>query len=318
MNGKLQWNQNVLENVFRELYDLENAKKPDFIPKMFGVENSVKDTESLEGIGGEGLMEEWGKSSNQVFYADVDELWQKYFKHVKYSLGRQIDRDFVDDLKLTAIKDRIVSMADAVYKTQQYQGVESFNNFNLTATATDFRGRVYNAAGPDTKALCATDHPYSPTNATDVQSNLGTSALSIDAWDTTAVNMQTWTDDQGNVEGANPNLLICHPYNKRKAFQIAGIPGKGEGLEPGSADNNINVYEGDIQVVVNPFLRNRYAWFAIDDSRMRRFHKWYWRRKPENGSITDFDTETLKFKTIGRWSKGYINWSWIYGHNATK
>lgn len=317
MNGKLQWNQNVLENVFRELYALEMKDKKDFIPLMYGVENSVKDTESIEGIGGEGLMEEWGHSSNQVFYEDVNELWQKYFKHTKYSLGRQIDRDFVDDLKLTAIKDRITSMADATYKTQQYQAVEDFNNFNLTTTATDFRGRTYNAVMPDGKALCAADHPYSPTDSTDTQSNLGTASLSIDAWDDTTVAMQGWVDDRGNLMGRTPDTLIVTPYNRRKAFQIAGIPGKGEGFEPGSTDNNINVYEGEVNVIVNPFLKNKFVWFAADSSMMKQYHKWFWRRKPENGSITDFDTETLKFKTIGRWTKGSVHWSWVYGQNAT-
>lgn len=318
MQTKLQWDKNVLEAVFRELYTLENAKKPDFIPKLYGVENSQKDTESVEGIGGEGLMEEWGQSGNQVFYADVDELWQKYYKNKKYSIGRQIDRDFVDDLKLTAIKDRITSMADAEYKTLQYQAVETFNNFNLTSTAVDFRGRTYSAAGPDGKALCATDHPYSPTDTTDTQSNLGTSTLSIDAWDTTSSSMQTWVDDQGNIEPAMPTAILVHPYNARKAFQIAGIPGKDSPTyEPGSADFNLNIYSGEINVIVDPFLKNKFAWFAIDESRMRRYHKWFWRRKPENGSITDFDTEVAKFKTIGRWSHGFHHWSWVFGHNAT-
>lgn len=317
MQTKLQWNSNTLEPVFRELYSIEMDKKKDYIPMMFSVESSDKAMESIEGIGGEGLLKPWTESSNQVYYSDMNELWQKYYTHIKYSGGRQIDRDFIDDLKLTAIKDRIISLADATYKTQQMQGVEDFKNAFVTSTATRYNGTVYSAAGPDGVALCSTAHPYSPDNATDVQSNAGTSSLSIDSWDATTVAMQEWVDDQGNLMAAMPDTLIVAPYNRRKALQIAGINGKGEGLEPGSADNNINIYEGEINVIVNPFLTNRYAWFAADSSRMRRFHKWFNRRKPENGSITDFDTETLKYKTIGRWSYGSSHYSWLYGHNAT-
>lgn len=318
MQTKLQWNANVLEDVFRELYTIEMSTKPDFIGKMYGVETSTKDTESVDGIGGEGLLEEWGQSSNQVFYDDINELWQKRFTHKKYSIGRQIDRDLIDDLKLSTIKDRIKGMADAVYKSNQYISVETFNNAFLTTTAVDFRGRTYSAAGPDTKALCATDHPYSPDNSTDTQSNKGTSSLSIDAWDTTAVAMQTWKDDRGNLMGVMPDTLLVHPYNARKAFQIAGIPGsEAPKYEPGSADYNINIYAGKINVIVNPFLTNQYYWFAMDKSRMERFNKWFWRRKPENGSVTDFDTETLKFKTIQRHSKGFANYSFVYGQQAT-
>lgn len=318
MQTKLQWDRDVLEPVFRELYTREMKNKKDFIPMMYDVQGSTKDTESIEMIGGEGLMEEWGQSSNQVFYADVDELWQKYFRHKKFSLGREIDRDFVDDLKLTAIRDRIRSMADAVYKTRQYQAVELFNNGALTTTAVDFRGRTYNAAIPDGKALFATDHPYSPNNAADTQSNKGTSELSIDAWDDTAVAMQEWKDDQGNLLAVIPNVLVCAPYNARRAFQIAGIPGKEANIyEPGTANHDINMYEGEVTVVVNPFLKNRKAWFAADKARMMNANKWFDRRKPENGSITDFDTEVTKFKVVGRWSYGSIDWSWGYGHYPT-
>lgn len=317
MNGKLQWSQNVLEPVFRELYTLAMKDKKDYIPMMYSVEQSVKDTESLDGAGGEGLMEDWTQSSNQVYYDDVNELWQKTFKMKKYSIGRQIDRDFVDDLKLTDIRNAITGTADAVYKTRQYQAVETFKNAFLTSTATDYRNRTYNASGPDGVALCSTAHPYSPTDATDTQSNKGTSTLSIDAWDATSVSMQEWVDDRGNLMAVMPDTLIVAPYNRRKAFQIAGIPGQGQGYEPDSADHNVNIYQGDITVIVNPFLPHKYDWFAVDSTRMKMFHKWFERRKPENGSITDFDTETLKYKVIGRWRQGFSNYSWVYGHNAT-
>lgn len=313
MQTKLQWNRDVLEPVFRELYTREMKNKKDYIPLMFDVQTSTKDTESVEMIGGEGLMEEWGQSNNQVFYADVDELWQKFFTHKKYSLGREIERDFVDDLKLTAIRDRIRSLADAVYKTEQMQGAQWFNNGDKTTTAVDYRGRTYDAKLPDGKALFATDHPYSPTNSTDTQSNKGTTELSIDAWDDTAVAMQEWKDDRGNLLGVIPNVLFVAPYNARRAFQIAGIPGKGEGYEPGSADHNINIYEGEITVVVNPFFTNRKAWVAADKTRLMNAQKWFNRRKAEEGSITDFDTEVTKYKVVKRCSFGTIDWSFGYG-----
>lgn len=317
MQTKLNWDPNVLEPVFRELYSLEMKDKKDYLPLMYSMESSIKDTESIEGIGGEGLMEEWGKSGNSVQYEDINEMWDKRFTHVKFSLGRIIDRDFIDDLKLTAIKDRIRGLADAVYKTRQYQGVEMFNNAFLTTTATNYKGRTYNAAGPDGKALCATDHPYSPDNSTDIQSNKGTAALSWDAWDSVTVAMQEWKDDLGNLMAVTPDTLIVAPYNAAKAFQIAGLPKNEAKYVPGSANLTINVYEGDIKVIVNPFLKNRFHWFAVDSARMKRLAKWFDRRKPENGSITDFDTEVSKFKVVGRWSYGFVNYSFVYGNEAT-
>lgn len=312
MQTALSWNKNVLEPVFRELYTREMTNKKDYIPSMYDVQKSDKAVESIEMLGGEGLMENWKYSNNQVFYEDVNELWQKYFKHEKYSLGREIDRDFVDDLKLTAIRDRIRGMADAEYKTRQMQAVEWFNNGTLTTTAVDFRGRTYNASLPDGQALFSTAHPYSPTNSVDVQSNLITDELTIDTFDAAFVKMQGWKDDRGNLMAAMGDTLIVGPALRRVALQIAGLPtGEQVKYEPGSADFNANVYsDGSIKVVVNPFITNNKAWVLADSARMKSAMKWFNRRLPENGSITDFDTEVAKYKVIGRWSYGCVDWSW--------
>lgn len=314
-SSALQWDKNVLEPVFRELYTREMTNKKDYVPSMYDVQKSDKATESVEMIGGEGLMEDWKFSNNQVKYEDVDQLWQKYFTHSKYSLGREIDRDFVDDLKLTAIRDRIRSLADAVYKTQQMQGAQWFNNGILTTTAVDYRGRTYNAALPDGKSLFATDHPYSPTNSTDTQSNKGVAELSIDTFDAAFVAMQQWKDDKGNLMAAMGDTLFVAPALRRTALQIAGLPNSEVKYEPGNADHNANVYaDGSIKVVVNPFFTNSKAWVLADSTRMMNAMKWFNRRLAETGSITDFDTEMAKYKVVKRCSFGTVDWAWGYGN----
>lgn len=320
MQTSLKWDPRVLEPVFKELYSLEMKNKKDYIPLLYNESTSTKSMESYEGIGGEGLMEEWKHSNNQVFFEDIDELWQKVIKNRKFSDGRIIERDFIDDLKLAEIKRRITSLADAVYKTQQLQAVEFLNNAFGT-TGANWRGRTESYAGPDGKALCAIDHPYSPTNSTDVQSNSGTSALDIDSWDATAIAMQEWKDDKGNPLAVIPDTLIVAPYNARAAFKIAGLPDSElPKYEPGALGSlDANMYMGNIKVIVNPFISpsKRKNWFAADSSRMRQFNQWQWRRKVENGSITDFDTEAAKHKAVGRWGYGFTNYSFIYGHNVT-
>ncbi|WDM22644.1 Mu-like prophage major head subunit gpT family protein [Paenibacillus polymyxa] len=315
VQSALSWDKNVLEPVFRELYTQAQEGMKDYIGMMYDIQPSTKAVESIEMIGGEGLMEEWSHSNNQVYYSDVNELWQKYFTPGKFSDGRQIDRDFIDDLKLTAIKDRITSLAQSEYYTRQAQAAEWFVNGDKT-TGVDFRGRSYDSSLPDKKALFATDHPLAPGDTGPGQSNKGTDELTIDAFDDTVVAMQAWTNDRGNLLPVMPDTLIVAPYNRRAALQIAGISGKGEGYEPGSADHNINIYEGDIKVIVNPFFTkgNRKAWIAADSRRMKRAMKWFERRRPENGSMTDFDTEIAKYKVVGRWSKGCIDWTWGFGH----
>ncbi|MEK5479895.1 phage head protein [Paenibacillus sp. FSL R5-0407] len=318
MQTALRWDPRVLEPVFKELYSLEMKNKKDFIPLLYNVTTSTKKMESYDGMGGEGLMEEWGRSNNQVFYEDIDELWQKVIKNRKFSDGRIIERDFIDDLQLTEVKRRISSLAGAVYKTQQLQAVEFLVNA-FSATGPNWRGRVESYLGPDGKPLCAADHPFSPTNSTDVQSNLGNKPLTIDSWDETAVAMQEWVDDKGDTMAVIPDTLIVAPYNARAAFKIAGLPDSDlPAYEPGSNNFDANMYMGNIKVIVDPFIsaKNRKNWFAADSSRMKQFNIWQWRRKVENGTMTDFDSEATKHKAIGRWGYGFTNYSFIYGHKV--
>jgi hypothetical protein len=315
----LSWDKNVLEPVFRELYSQEVKSKTDYIPMMYDVNTSNKAVESIEMIGGEGLMEEWSRSGKQVYYSSVDELWQKYFRHEKYSDGRQIDRDFIDDLKLTAIKDRIKSLAGSVYYTRQMMAAQWFINGNKTTGAIDYNNRLYDASLPDGKALFATDHPLFPGDTSPGQSNLLTTELTIDTFDDAVTQMQGWTNDKGNIIPVMPDTLIVSPYNRRAALQIAGINGKGEGYEPGNANHNINVYEGQIKVVVNPFFAkgNKKAWVAADSSRMKQAMKWFDRRKPDENSMMDFDTEIAKYSVIMRNSFGCVDWTWGIGSFPT-
>lgn len=318
MQTALRWDPRVLEPVFKELYSLAMKNKKDFIPLLYNVTNSTKAMESYNGIGGEGLMEEWGRSNNQVYYEDIDELWQKIIKNRKFSQGRIIERDFIDDLKLTEIQRRITSLADAVYKTQQLQAVEFLNNA-FDALGSNWVGRQEKYVGPDGKPLCSADHPYSPTDEEDVQSNAGNKPLTIDSWDETAVAMQEWVDDKGNLMAVIPDTLIVAPYNARAAFKIAGLPDADlPKYEPGSNNFDANMYMGNIKVIVNPFIHpsKRKNWFAADSARLKEFNIWQNRRKVENGTMTDFDTEATKYKAIGRWGYGFTNYSFIYGHKV--
>lgn len=316
MQTALRWDPKVLEKIYKSIYSLTMKDKVDYLPMMYNIGNMTKRTESILGVGGEGLMEEWGESKNQVYYDDIDPLWEKVFRARKFSLGRQIERDFIDDLQVEEIKSRIRSLADAVYKTQQMQGVEFLNN-GFDESGPNFRGRNNTFIGPDGKPLFAEDHPLGPNNP-DTQSNLGTEELSIDSWNDTRVKMQRWKDDRGNLMAVIPDTLIVSPYNERAAYAIAGLPDRNlPAWEPDSPNFNPNIFSGHTKVIVNPFLTNDKAWFAADSGRMKQMNHWLWRRKIENGEMTDFDTEVSKFKAIGRWTYGFTHYSFIYGHNPS-
>lgn len=312
MQTALRWDPKVLEKIYKSIYSLQMANKVDYLPMMYNIGRMNKRVESVLGVGGEGLMEEWSESKNQVFYDDVDPLWEKLYRARKFSIGRQIERDFIDDLQIEEIKTRIRSMADAVHKTKQMQGVEFLNN-GFVNQGPNYKGAIEPFVGPDGQPLFSQNHTLSPTSSI-TQSNVTNKELNIDSWNDVRVAMQQWKDDRGNLMQVIPDTLIVPPALEREAYKIAGLPDRNlPAWEPDSPNFNPNIFSGHTKVIVNPFLTNNNAWYAADSTRMKQFNNWMVRREIENGEMTDFDTEVSKFKAIGRWAYGFTNYSFIYG-----
>jgi len=83
----------MLEPYIFQVYEQVMEKGPDIIPLLYGVSNSELAEEPVSGVGATGLMEKW---QGQVYYDDVRPLWDKTYKHEKYSIGLKIERDLWD------------------------------------------------------------------------------------------------------------------------------------------------------------------------------------------------------------------------------
>lgn len=313
----------MYEPVIRETYKQEVDTQVDYLPLMFNISGTKKEREHYEGVGAQGLMKPWGDTGKAVYYEDREKLFPTSIPQIKYSIGTQIDRDWMDFGKNQDIKDEVVKLADSVYQTRQYQGIEFAQNA-FTTTGTNYLGQtiVGGTAIPDGKALCADDHPRSPTNSTNTNDNLISLSLDYDAWHEVQVMGQGWSDSKGNRMPVTFDCLMVAPRLMSVAYQLAGMNAKQADQAqanwvPGSGNFSLNIYRGTFDVIVNPYLPNAYNWFAINKSRMRRYHKWNEFRKPEFKNETDFDTEVFKYAVVGLWGHGILDWSWIIGSNAT-
>lgn len=294
----------LLEPGLREIFQKQMGKLPDMLPVLFKVKDSKKAVETSLGIGHLGLMQAWNSTNNQVSYQDFAKGYKSTLTHVKYSLGMQLERELRDDDQYDEIEDRVTELVESVWYTRQTHAASVFNNaFNASYT------------GPDSKALCSSAHPHSPTDST-TQSNTGTTALDAAAVETTRIAMQNWTDDQGKLLLVRPDTILVPPDLGKAARVIAESE-----KEPDTSDNNTNVWKGRLKVIEWDFLTDTNNWFMIDSRRAKRYLRWFDRRKPKlerdggNGG-EDFDTENAKWKCVGRWSYGWYDWSWIYGHNV--
>lgn len=290
------WDELMLPGL-RTIFNQQIKKSKDFVGELFTVEKSTKQAEYNQGIGSLGMMDEWGASNNQVSYEDVNKRYKATYLHKKYSKGLTLERELVEDDQYGEIKKRVRLLTQSVYFTRQYYGALLFNEaFNATY------------AGPDAVALCSASHPYSPSDAT-VQSNAGTGALNATNLETARTAMMGWKDDKGNLLVVEPDTLIVPPALRKAALVIADSNG-----EPDVSDNNINIWKGSVDVIEFKFLTSSTAWFLADRQRMKAFLHWYDRRIAKlEMDKENFNSEVGAYKVVSRFSRGFDDWSFIYG-----
>lgn len=280
--------------ILRKVFDKHTAKLPDYIPMIYNVENSKKAQEFTHGVGNMGLMDEWESSGNQVSYETVNQGFKATYTHKKYSKGLKLERELMDDALYPEVKKRVKTLSDSLYYTRQYHAALPFNN------ATSF-------VGPDGVAFASASHPVAP-GSSSVWSNYDASlALNAENVETIRNLMVAWEDDKGNILAVNPDTLIVPPA-LRKAAKVVADTDK----EPDTADNNVNIWKGEVDVIEWKFLTNSSRWFFVDSQRMKTFLTWYQRRKGQLESEKSFDTEIAKYKIIERFSYGFDDPSFCF------
>ena len=122
--------------------------------------------------------------------------------------------------------------------------------------------------------------------------------------------MSSFVDDKGDMLMTMPNAILTGIYYRAEAQKICG-PKAGD-KEPFGADNDANIWKGDLVHIYHPMITGK-KWFLIDRDMMENALFWYNARIPTIQTETDFDSEVQKYKTVGRWSYGWDRWEWIAG-----
>ena len=287
-----------LETGIERLYNVRTKNLPDYMGKLF----TVQDTNSIEethlGLGAMGIMSPW---NGTVTYDGYDKGFGTDYRQARYQTGIQLEERIFRYKQFSEISTRAWAAADAVYKTTQGYAFGVFMNaFNDSYTSRK-----------DSVALCSTAHPYSPVDSR-TQTNEGTLPLTVSNFETTRKAMLNFKDDKGDVlVGMIPNILLCGVENEKTARQIIG-----SNEEAYIADHALNIYKGEFQVLISPFITDK-KWFMIAGMEMTNNLNWYWGRRAVPERDSDFDTEVVKFKLICDFAFGWDKWSFIYGQNPT-
>ena len=293
-----QWD--VVESATYKFWDNQAKKRVDFNGLLYNVQSSTKSQENHLGIGSVAQMSPW---TGSVSYQEFKKGFSKGFRHAKYSSGIQFEEELFRFEEYNEMKKRTRELNVSVYKTLQAHGVSTFNNAFDAAFA-----------GPDLVALCSASHPYSPSDATIDPLNTNTFALDLTIPNLTTMfdAMSNFRDDKGDQLFGTPNILLTGIGYRAEAQKICG-PRAGD-REPFTADNDANLYKDGLTHIFHPMIQGK-KWFLIDKDLMDNSLFWYNARIPTIETEVDFDTEMQKYKTIGMWSYGFTNWTWIVGSN---
>jgi phage major head subunit gpT-like protein len=281
-----------LRKIFMDEYSMPEGQTDN----LFGVEKSSKATEYDLAIGGIGDMEEF---DGTIPYDDFKQQYRVSYTHKEWVKGMKVERKLVDDDQYSIINKRPASLALAAKRTKEKHGATVFNNaFNTTVFA-----------GGDGLALCATAHTRVGTTST--VGNSGSTALSQTAVEATRLLMRQFTDETDNLITARMDTLLVPPALEETAWEIISASGK-----LGTADNDPNFSKGKYRVIVWDYLTDSNNWFAIDSRMAKMYLKWFNRMPVEFNKDKDFDTYVSKWSVYTRYSYGFSDWPWIYGHNV--
>jgi len=270
------------------------------IPMLFNVISSNKAAEDFLGVGG---MSDWEEFKGVIEYDDMDQGYKTTLTHKEYSKGFKVERKLVDDDQYNIINQRPAALALTAIRTREKHAASIFNNaFGSSYT------------GGDAVSLCNDSHPLAPTHSSDVQDNAGSAALEYEAVVETRRLMREYTDDRGELTPIVPDTLIVPPELEETAWSIWRTMNK-----PDTADHHSNFVQGFLkQVIVWDYLTDANNWFLVD-SRLAKIHLLWVERVQQEFAMdptSDFNLES-KFRGYMRYSYGWSDYRWVYGHTVS-
>jgi len=269
-------------------------------PKIFDVNPSSKSVEYDLAMGGFG---DWQEYKGAIEYDDNEQGFRTSYTHKEYVRGFKVERKLVADDLYNVINKRPRGLALAAMRTREKHAASVFN-YAFTASG-------YN--GGDGVSLCDGSHPMSPSNAA-VQDNEGTSALSYDAIVSTREAMRAFVDDRGELVSVKPDLLLVPPELEEEAYSIVKTMNKVD-----TGDWHANFVASTLtNVIVWDYLTDANNWFLIDSQLAKLYLNWF-DREPLDFAMDPTSDYTLeaRFRGYMRYSYGWSDWRWVYGHTVT-
>lgn len=175
--------------------------------------------------------------------------YDKTFSVSKYGLGFSISEEAIEDGKFDFVSDAVAKLAKSAREKQEQSAMDIFNN-GFTSETT-----------PDSQYIFATGHT-TPTGTITIANKPSTDAdLSFSSLSLLLSNFKkAFRGDSGIYYNIMPKILLVPVELELYARQLVG-----SSLKADSADNNINPFHLQLQVIASPHLSDSDAWFLVAD-----------------------------------------------------
>lgn len=281
----------IFENVWKEV--------PDTIGDWFDLRTDHQNKAYMK-FSSVGPYSDWQAFTGTVNYQGATQGYDTTINFPEYATGFKIERKLFDDKEYNVMNLRPEGLARAL-RRYRAKYAASLLNEAFSTVPSDMDGVT----------LCSASHPYSSEDA-GIQSNTGTTAFSATSVSATKLLMRKFKDPARNLFDCNMDMLIVPPDLEEAAWEIINTKGKVD-----VADNNMNFHFGKYKLLILADLSDTNNWFAIDSYYMKKFNIWVDRIAAEFAKDRDSDTYVSKFSGYARFDRKWVDWRWIYGHNAT-
>lgn len=298
-----QW-PDLLDPRFRKIYGDELKTLPQVGPSIFHVETSTRNIEKESSASG--LSKLIRRSEGQaISYEDEVQGFDVTYTHVEDSLGSSVSNALWEDDQFNVIKRKPANLAKAKVRTQEQMMADIFN-YSFTAGG----GGLSTFTSGDALALFSSAHTREDGGAT--QGNQTTADFNEASIETGLLAMQQTLDHKGQLYMSAADTLIVPPALEKEARILLNSTQR-----VGTANNDINPYQGALKLVVWKFLGSAAggsdtAWFLLDSS----LHALTFFNRSDRGlegPDWDFDTKTARWSVDVRHSIGFSGWRGTYG-----
>lgn len=286
----------MLEPGFREIFFQQYSELPTVYDKIFHVLGSTKMQEYDSSVSGFGQLVETSEGA-PVTYEDPIQGYDVAYVHKTYKKGFKVTKEMYEDDQYSIMNKMPKALASTTVRSVETLSGNIFDNAFTSGT------------GGDGSYLCASNH--TPTNGGTDQSNTHTYGPTEGYIETALVATRGTLDDKGQHILVRPDTVLV-PKELEKEFVVL-LQSTGR---TGTNYNEINPYQGRLNILVWDYLDATQAWFVLD-SGLHQLN-FFWRVRPEFSQDETFDTDVALYKVRCRFSVGFSDWRGVWGSTGTQ